>query len=159
MVLTVLETPHVLLGAAIAAKVSDPILAMPLALMSHFVLDVIPHWNPHFYTETQKNGRPSNASTTLAIVDTLVALSSGLLIAASFLPDTKKAALVIVCCLLAVIPDQVKVPFYFLKKARSGLLQKWVVFERSLQSDASPLPGILTQVGIVVASLWWILKK
>ena len=36
-------TPHLLLGAAIASRISNPFLALPLAFLSHFLLDVLPH--------------------------------------------------------------------------------------------------------------------
>ena len=35
-------TPHLLLGAAIASRISNPFLALPLALISHFLLDSLP---------------------------------------------------------------------------------------------------------------------
>jgi len=152
----VLETPHVAIGAAIAVNVGNPYLAVPLALLSHFVLDRIPHWNPHFYTEMKKYGKPSKKSTTLAIVDSFAALGLGLAVSSNALPDTGKAALIILCCLMAVLPDQIKTPFFFLKETRKGLLKKWVVFERSMQVDAPFWPGILTQVAVLAASLWWI---
>lgn len=151
-----LETPHVAVGAAIAAKVGNPYLALPLALASHFVLDRIPHWNPHFYTETKKYGKPSNKSTTLAIVDSFAALGLGLAVAGQALPDKTKFAVILAACLLSVLPDQIKTPFFFLKNARKGWLKKWVTFERGLQVDAPFWPGILTQVAVTLASLWWI---
>lgn len=153
-----LETPHVALGAAIAVKVGNPYLAVPLALLSHFVLDRVPHWNPHLYTEMKKYGKPSKKSTTLAVVDSFLALGLGLAVASKALPDTGAAILVIVCCLMAVLPDQVKTPFFFLKERRKGLLKKWVLFERSLQVDAPFWPGVLTQIIVLGASLWWILN-
>lgn len=36
-------TCHLLVGAAIASKISNPILALPLAFLSHYFLDLIPH--------------------------------------------------------------------------------------------------------------------
>lgn len=36
---------HVLAGTAIGLAVKQPLLAAPLAFLSHFVLDAIPHWN------------------------------------------------------------------------------------------------------------------
>ncbi len=38
-----LYTPHFLTGAAIAHLVPNPIIALPLAFVSHFALDCIPH--------------------------------------------------------------------------------------------------------------------
>lgn len=39
-------TNHALTGAAIALAVKKPELAIPLAFLSHFVLDAIPHYGP-----------------------------------------------------------------------------------------------------------------
>ncbi len=153
-----LETPHVALGAAIATKIPNPYIALPLALLSHFVLDRIPHWNPHFYTETKKYGKPTKQSTSLALVDSLAALGLGLAIAGRSLPDTGKFAIIVLCCLLAVLPDQIKTPFFFVKKTRDGWLKRWVNFERSLQVDTSFWPGIATQILVTAASIWWIMN-
>jgi len=37
--------PHSLLGIAIASKTNNPALISALAVLSHYVLDMIPHWN------------------------------------------------------------------------------------------------------------------
>jgi hypothetical protein len=36
---------HALTGAVIAAAIDKPLIALPAALLSHFVVDAIPHWN------------------------------------------------------------------------------------------------------------------
>ena len=38
-----LYTPHFLTGAAIVKLVPNPVIGLPLALLSHFVLDMMPH--------------------------------------------------------------------------------------------------------------------
>ncbi len=38
-------TAHALVGGAIAASISNPALALPLAALSHPLLDMIPHWD------------------------------------------------------------------------------------------------------------------
>lgn len=38
-------TAHALVGGAIAASISNPALALPLAAFSHPILDMIPHWD------------------------------------------------------------------------------------------------------------------
>lgn len=40
-----LSTPHLLVGAAIVRAIPDPFISLPLALLSHFALDSIPHWD------------------------------------------------------------------------------------------------------------------
>ena len=38
-------TAHALIGASLAVKVANPALGIPLAIVSHFVADLIPHWD------------------------------------------------------------------------------------------------------------------
>jgi hypothetical protein len=152
----VLETPHVVVGAAIAYKVVNPALALPLALGSHFVLDRVSHWNPHTYTETQKYGKPTKSSTTIATVDSILALVSGIYIASTVLPQLDKFFLILAACFLSVLPDVSKTPYYYLKN-RSKLLKKWVEFERSIQVETRNVYfGIATQVTVIIAALLWI---
>ena len=138
-----LETPHVVVGAAIAVKVGNPALAIPLAFASHFVLDKIPHWNPHLFTETQK------------LVG--LALIIGLWVTAKFSGDPLRMLTVLACCLASVLPDLVKWPYYYLKN-RWKPLTKWVLFERNMQVNANFVPGVLTQFLTIATGLWWILS-
>lgn len=40
-----LSTPHLLVGAAIVAAIPNPAISLPLAFLSHYALDSIPHWD------------------------------------------------------------------------------------------------------------------
>lgn len=150
-----LETPHVAIGAAIALKIPNPLISVPLAFASHFILDRVPHWNPHFYTETQKLGKPTGKSTTIAIVDSSLALAMGTAIALTALPDWRRVVIILACCFVSVISDQVKIPFFFFKK-RVGLFKKWVDFERSMQIEVPFIPGVLTQLIVIATAYLWI---
>lgn len=150
-----LELPHVAVGAAIATKVGNPALAIPLAFASHFVLDQIPHWNPHFYTETQKYGKPRKQSTIIAVTDLALAAGLTLILTAAALPNISKAAVILVACFVSVLPDLIKSPYFFLK-TRSKLMTKYVHFERSLQADTSFAIGMTIQAIVVLTSLFWI---
>jgi hypothetical protein len=143
-------------GAAIAFKVANPTLSIPIALASHFVLDKIPHWNPHSYTETVKNGKPDKQSTLIALVDVVVSLGLGIFIASQALPSIKHAIVILIACFASVLPDVVKIPFYYFNK-RGRILEKWIDFERALQVEISFLPGVLTQLLIIFTSIWWVL--
>jgi len=149
-----LETPHVALGIAMAVKTGNPWVAIPLSLASHFLLDRVPHWNPHFYTETQKFGQPKKISTYIAVVDE-IAIALTLFIAYKFMPDVNKSFLILICSLLSVLPDQIKIPYFFCNR-RFGLIKKWVDFERSIQVEVGPVWGILTQTIVVLVSFYWV---
>lgn len=150
-----IELPHTVVGAAIAVKVGNPALAIPLALASHFVLEVVPHWNPHLYTETKKYGRVTPASTLFVAVDVLASLAAGFFIASQLLPDTRHFWTVIAASFAAVLPDVVEAPWFFLN-FKHPLLERWILIQRSIQFNAKPVPGILTQLLILAAALWWI---
>lgn len=150
-----LETPHVVVGAAIAVKVVNPALAVPIAFTSHFILDSILHWNPHTYTETMKHGRPTNRSLSIAFVDAAAALVIGSAIALSQLPNIALVATVFICCFAAVLSDVIKSPFYLFKKNK-GLIKKWVDLERKIQVETpNAFLGISIQLVIIAASLIW----
>jgi len=40
-------TPHILIGAAIGARIRHPLLIIGLGLLSHLILDKLPHWDYH----------------------------------------------------------------------------------------------------------------
>lgn len=47
-------TPHALIGAAIYTFIPNPWIGLPLAFLSHFVADWIPH--NHYHSKTSENG-------------------------------------------------------------------------------------------------------
>ncbi len=151
-----LETPHVAVGAAIAAKIPNPYIAIPLAFASHFFLDMTPHWNPHINTEMKKNGKLSRQTKFILIADILLAFIVGSYIAYSKAPLNDFVFYsVMFASLASVMPDVVEAPYFFLN-SKSALLQKWIKFQKSIQFDVAPLPGLLTQVIAILASFWWI---
>lgn len=150
-----LELPHVLVGAAIGAKLQNPVLAIPLAFASHFVLDILPHWNPHINQEIKKFGKPTKFSTRLITVDSTLALLIGSSIALNYYPDMAKIMLILLCCFAAVLPDVVEAPYYFLGK-KSQLVENWIKWQKSIQNDVPAFWGLLVQGAIIIGSLLWI---
>lgn len=152
-----LETPHVAVGIAIASKFPNPWIAIPLSFASHFVLDKVPHWNPHLYTETQKTGKPSMQSTLIGASDIVLSLVLGGVFAIRAMPNTNMALLILACSFASVLSDVVKYPYYFFKY-RPGWMVKWVNYERSLQVDTkSVFWGLFNQAVVMIAAIWWIL--
>jgi hypothetical protein len=151
----VLETPHVAVGAAIAMKVVNPALAIPLAFGSHFILDKIPHWNPHLNTEVIENGKPTKKSSVIVIIDVCASLALGFFIASKALPSTSHATTILVASFASVLPDIIEGPYFFLG-IRNKFIKKWIVFQKSLQVNTSVVPGLLTQAITIAAALWWI---
>lgn len=143
------------MGAAIAMKVVNPALAIPLAFGSHFLLDRIPHWNPHLNTETKKYGKPTKKSTVIVIVDVCASVALGLFIASKALPNTSRATTVLIASFVSILPDVIEGPYFFLG-IKSKFIKKWIAFQKSFQADTTIIPGLLIQVVTIVAALWWI---
>lgn len=154
-----LETPHVVVGIALALKFVNPWIVIPLSLISHFILDRVPHWNPHTYTETMTNGGPKHSTITLTAIDIIVSLILGFGAAYLVLPNTMLAITIILASFASVAPDVSKYPFFLFKGTRKGYYKKWVDAERKLQVETrSVFWGLVTQVLVIIVSLVWITK-
>ena len=150
-----LETPHVVVGAAIATFIPNPLIALPLAFGSHFVLEKVPHWNPHLNTEIKKYGKVTKSSTIIVAVDVVLSLILGITIASRVLPDTNHFMVILMACLMSVLPDLIEGPYFFLG-IKQPFITKWIKFQKSIQNDASIMPGLLTQLITILIALWWI---
>lgn len=150
-----LETPHVFVGAAIAVAIPNPLIAIPLAFTSHFILEMIPHWNPHLNAETKKYGYPTKRSIMIATIDSSLALICGSFIAYQALPDTKHALTILFACLASIIPDLIEAPYFFLK-IRNKIIEKWIKIQKSIQNDTTFVTGAVTQAITILAAIFWI---
>ena len=86
---------HAATGALVAAAINRPALALPAALLSHFVADAIPHWN---YQTPKHIARRQ----TVMLAD--LALSLALLLVLALWVDANPY-LVIIGGLLGILPD------------------------------------------------------
>jgi hypothetical protein len=145
----VLELPHAIVGATIATKIGNPLLAFPLAFLSNFLLDLLPHWNPHLYSELKKDGRVSSKTMKIVFVDAFLALIIGLFLAFRFYPDWQMIIFILLSCLLAVSADLVEAPFFFLN-SKNKYLVNLINIQRKLQWNVSFWPGILFQGALLL---------
>ena len=150
-----LETPHVAIGAAIATKIPNPFISIPLAFASHFLLEGVPHWNPHIVSETKKYGMPTRKSIVIIAVDVTVALIMGSWIAWQAMPNTGHAVTIMMASFASVLPDLIESPYFFLKM-RTKFLKGWLTFQKSLQVDTTPFWGLLTQLATIGAAILWL---
>lgn len=146
-----LETPHVAVGAAIAVAIPNPLISIPLAFASHFILDMTPHWNPHLNTETKKYGHLTK--------QTLLIIGIDLAAAALLTFYLGKGNLnIYACAFAAILPDVIEGP-YFLWGFKNKYLDIWMKFQKSIQADANVFWGLATQIITIIASLYWIFAK
>ena len=151
-----LLTPHTLVGVAIATNISNPYIAIPIAFISHFLGDKVPHWD--FYSNTKKEERVKGWRPLAVMGDLAVGVAVGVAYTTYFLwvkQDLSLALVTFICGIASVLPD-----------ALSGLTiiggkeNKFLELLNNVQSKMqfqAPLPwGILTQVGVILISLYFI---
>lgn len=147
-----LESMHALTGGVIAYKIQNPIISLLLAFLSHFIIDLLPHWNPSLHKEKKKLGYIGNKTKVIIFIDCAIGLFLGLWLALKKLPDYSQTAVVLLGCLMAILPDLVEAPYYLLNKKSRKL--KWLRdFQGKHQFNVSFLPGIIYQIIFITVLL------
>lgn len=141
-------TNHSLTGAVVALTVKNPTLAVPLAFISHFILDVIPHHD--YFTGENNETIFSRKFNILLTVDFIVALLMFGLIASLF-PDRKW--FIWLCMALAACPDLAQSYYHLYQgklKGRQMKLDPISKFHYGIQNES-------TYLGAAVEIVWFIL--
>lgn len=135
-------TNHALTGAIIGLTISNPVVAIPLALLSHYVLDALPHYRPDVPEEQLYRSKGfalyliAEASLCFLLVITLVATRPTDWLLAS------------VCAFVAAAPDLFSIPIY--RRIRSGKkksMNAYMKFASGIQWFEKP-------TGVVVEAAW-----
>jgi hypothetical protein len=88
---------HVVFGGLVGLTIKEPALAVPLALGSHFVLDMIPHYGEHYRT---RHG--TKLFKVRAVADVVASFAFGIWL---LWLHPANSGLVAACMILAVLPD------------------------------------------------------
>ena len=113
-----LLTPHVFIGLVIAKFVPNPFLAVPIALLSHFLGDLTPHWD--FFSNTKKEERLKGWRVLAVMADIGLGIGVGVLFTAKYLwldHNTTLAITSFLCGIVAVLPDVLEAPYIYLGSA------------------------------------------
>jgi hypothetical protein len=138
-----LITPHVTAGAVIGITFQDPYLVFPTAVASHFVLDLIPHWDPD----------PARLKRALGFLtlDTIAALLV-LLWAISEHHSDRRA--IFWGAAGAILPDIIENAHFQLRKKK---IPYFSAFHLKVHvKRPGVLIGIATQVVFLIVALWLI---
>lgn len=127
---------HALTGAAIGLAVQQPLLVVPLAFLSHFVLDALPHFDHPFYTFGHKHAWK------FYVTDAVIAISG---MAAVLFLAPHLALAVLLGAAFAVLPDATLIHYY-----TKGKPKHWFHnFHLGIQWFERP-PGILVEAAYLV---------
>lgn len=139
-------TAHSLIGASIAVKIPNPLIAIPLAIVSNTLLDMVPHWD----TGTGWRQRPIVKTFFITAVDVFVGMTLAFLI---FFQKTNPLYLMTVTFSASLL-DWIEAPYIFLGWNFPPFSWFYKVQSRFHAKDGS-LFGILTQVIVVLPIVAW----
>lgn len=136
-------TSHAVIGTVIAAKVGNPALAIPLALASHFVADMVPHWDAGFNWRKKSNNR----FIAEAVADVIVGFITSYLLLVFLFPSTNilYAFLLIIA---SQLPDWLMAPYLFFK-SKFPLFRYAYTIQGHFNHSADIPWGIINQVVIL----------
>jgi len=136
-------TAHAVIGTVIAAKIGNPTLAFPIALSSHILADLIPHWDTAYDSETKDRKRIFIET----VGDVILGFSLSYSIIVFLFPQTNLiyAFLMII---MAQFPDWLFAPYYFF----GWKSFKWAYeFGKNTNMNLDKPWGIFTQIATVGA--------
>jgi hypothetical protein len=136
---------HALTGGAIGFIITEPALSVPLAFVSHFVLDIIPHSGSSLPEDVEIKSKKFKYT---LIIDAILCI---LLVALLALFHPRNWAIAAICAFVAAMSDFYSFPKYL--RARRNKKQKK---ESIYAKFASDIQWFERPIGWVVETAWFI---
>lgn len=158
-----LAASHALVGASLVKMIPDPKISLPLAFLSHFFLDAIPHWDFITNLEDQEKHYSPSAGTfvpksqrSAIIAKTILEFSVGVGLS-FYLFQSVNPVYLASGIFFAQLPDYLEAPYLFFKISfpPSVAIKK---IQTALHSRVSFPWGLITQFAVVIPILWWALR-
>ena len=145
-------TAHSLIAAAIVSKVTNPVIGLPLVLISHFVADKVPHWD--VMTDKNKGNKQITIET---LIDIFIGFS---LVGLYFvLRPGMDPVYFFSAVIVSQAPDLLEAPYVIpaIKNPVSTFVYKFQHYIHNLWFDArTEAPwGVVTQILVCGALLLW----
>ena len=140
-------TAHAVLGTVIAAKFGNPYLAVPLALVSHFAADLVPHWD----AGTNRRKKSTERLFWESFIDVVAGFVVSYGIVTLLFPQTDLwyAFLIII---VAQLPDWLMSPYLFFK-SKFPLFKMAYDSQKAFNSKLDKPWGIINQVAVVAGAI------
>ncbi len=137
-------TGHAVLGAVIAAKVANPAIAIPIAIVSHVAADLFPHW------DSGTNG--SKKSAKRMFLESLIDVSVGFIIAYSIIllvfPKTNLLYVFLIIIMSQAL-DWITAP-YFILNFKFPPFSYLHSFQSAINTKLDKPWGIIDQISILL---------
>ena len=133
---------HILIGMIIGVEFKSPWLIIPIAILSHFILDGIPHWDGNFdKKEFKKTGKAIITDTDM-IVKFLDVIGSLMVITYFYMQADR--GLMVLGAVMAILPDLSKVGYLTKLKNTKGYMH-YIMFHNNIQRETTMKKGLSIQ--------------
>ncbi|HUA13306.1 MAG TPA: hypothetical protein VL989_02290 [Candidatus Sulfotelmatobacter sp.] len=137
-------TNHALTGAVIGLVVVSPVIAIPAAFLSHYALDMIPHFKASLELKSLVK---TKAYTKYLITEASLCF---LIVLGLFLKQPYHWQIAIICAFLGAAPDLLQIRRYLYLKNNKKFKENWSeILSRKIQWFERP-------IGAVVEAAWFI---
>lgn len=145
---------HSLIAVAIASKYSNPVIGLPLVLLSHFVVDKIPHWD--VMTNKQKTHRQIATGT---FVDIFAGFVLAGIFNALFLKSGVNPTYFFLAVFVSQMPDLLEAP-YIISQLKNPISTRVYQFQHYIHdiwfdSRLEAPWGVITQIITIGVFLFW----
>ncbi len=141
-------TGHAVIGVAIAAVFPNPVVAIPIALLSHIAADAFPHWD----AGTNRSKKPNDRFVNEAVFDLVLSYVLTFVLITFLFPQTSLAyAYVIV--IAAQFLDWASAPYVFLKITNPPFFYWAYKFQKKFDNRLDRPWGVIGQVSVLVVLL------
>lgn len=144
-------TSHAVLGTVIAAKIGNPALAVPIAIISHLAADAIPHWD----VATHRGKKDIKKLILDLFLDVLLSFALSFVLLSLLFPKTNLsyAFLIIIASQLL---DWLTGPYYlfdYLFNIHPPPFSWFYRLQKKFDHQLDKPWGIITQVGVIILVL------
>ncbi|OGH23167.1 MAG: hypothetical protein A3F31_04215 [Candidatus Levybacteria bacterium RIFCSPHIGHO2_12_FULL_38_12] len=137
-------TAHALIGAIIAAKIPNPYIAIPLAVISHVAADIFPHWDSGTNGESKTKQRLRIEAT----IDVLLGFLLSYIGIFWLFPNTDPIYTFIIIIASQSL-DWITMPYYFFNIKYPVALWMYKM-QKGFNSKLDKPWGIINQVLVIV---------
>lgn len=142
-------TGHALIGTVIAAKIGNPLLAVPIAISSHFLADALPHWDTGYHRQQESKQRFFWTSA----LDVFLGFILSYLLIYFIFPSTN-LSYAFFMIIMAQLPDWLTAPYLFLGLKSTPFC--WIYKLQKMFDSSIGLPwGFINQFVVVIAVIFF----
>lgn len=145
-----LSTPHLLVGAAIAHSIPNPAVALPAAFLSHFVLDMTPHWD----------GSPKAPFSKRVVGGVAIDYAFGASLIFLISQGDPRQGIVLLGAFLATLPDFIMAFSRHIKTPliKFPLIDQFNKYHSNVQYNVRFVSGLMTAFAVSVAALVFLVR-